>query len=156
MTSYCCKISAPFSFFLIWLSTGDWLLPCGERWGRELSKVSFWFWGSRSDTLFLVLVYEKSWVRSAGQCRGLQPPIRATQMPGDVVELKPGWFWGILKFCLGFFSDILGAWLAGIFLIHLLCRCWDQTDGGRGCFLPYVGLLNLCGVKLYVLVCKSS
>jgi hypothetical protein len=54
------------------------------------------------------------------------------------------------------FSNMPGIWLAGIFPIHRLCRCWDRMDAGRGCFLPYLGLLTLCGVKLYVLVCKSS
>jgi hypothetical protein len=51
--------SAPFSFFLIWLSTGNWLLLRGERWGESYPRfpsdfgdhsltLCFWFWSTRS------------------------------------------------------------------------------------------------------------
>jgi hypothetical protein len=36
-------------------------------------------------------------------------PHGTTQTPGYVVELKPVWFWEILKLCLGFRSPIYRA-----------------------------------------------
>jgi hypothetical protein len=73
-----------FLLFLIWLSAGDWLRPFSEWWGRELTELSLWYSGSLSDTVFLVLVYERSCVRSANQCGGFQPwsPVELRRRPG--------------------------------------------------------------------------
>jgi hypothetical protein len=70
-------------------------------------------------------------------------PLGATQTPGYVAELKLVWFGGIFEILFGgSFSDIPGAWLAGVYPIHLLCRCWDRMDGAEGvCFRILVCLI---------------
>jgi hypothetical protein len=54
----------PFSSFLIWLSSGDWLLPGGERGegGENYSRFRCKFGGPRLFLrfFFLVFLYENS------------------------------------------------------------------------------------------------
>jgi len=81
-----CKKWTNTFLFLPYMAVSWWLVNLGgERWGWELSGVSFWVWGSRSVTLSFRFLYESSsWVRFAGQWGRLQPrvPVELRRCPG--------------------------------------------------------------------------
>jgi hypothetical protein len=148
--------SAPFTFYGYRLAICYFRVVKGgsESYPRFLSDfgghsltVWFWFWSTRG------LGFGRP---ADGEDSTLEVPWSYAETRGFSrvkTGLVSGNYWNSVSVL---FSDMTGVWLAGIYPIHRSCRCWDRMDGGRGCLVAYLGLFDLCGVKLHILVCKST
>jgi len=89
--------------FLRCLSAGFWLLPIGERWGWDLSEVSFWVLDSWSVTLFWISLREfvfGSVGRPVGKTAASSPSWNYAD-PRVCKGAKTGLVWGFLNSILG-------------------------------------------------------